>query len=144
MQSQYSLETLLAMLKQRGDVLYPCTGADIREIETKTKFMLPDEYKKFLLAMGREAGWFLRGSSCLYPNMIGLNEAANHLLAENNLPPLPPDAFVFWMHQGYMFAFFKLNDPPHLPVYFFTEAKPHSNFYVEETLWHFLCKQVGL
>jgi hypothetical protein len=35
---------------------------------------------------------------------------------------MPPDAFVFWMHQGYQFCFFRTSDGDDPPVYYYLQA----------------------
>lgn len=53
-----------------------------------------------------------------------LREIAEQLLQENNQPPLPAQAFVFLMHQGYQFLYFVAdgkNDDP--PVYGYLEGE---------------------
>lgn len=57
-------------------------------------------------------------------DLSGLNEAATGLLQENDKNyKLPSDAFVFYMHQGYQFMFFRLSEGDDPPVYFFGEGE---------------------
>lgn len=58
-----------------------------------------------------------------------LIEDAKILLEENNFPEvLPADAFVFWMHQGYQFAFFRIGEGEDPPVYHFEEGQESQTF----------------
>ena len=68
-------------------------------------------YQEFLLSMGRSAGQFLRGSDCFLNHIPQLQEWAVELLQENNFAEsLPEDAFIFLMHQGYQFSFFRVSE----------------------------------
>ena len=94
-----------------------CTQAEIAEIEARTSMSLPSVYHKFLLQVGRRAGLFYEGSDMFYPRVLELREAACELLQEaHNNFVLPIDAFVFFMHQGYQFMYFRVvagdDDPP--------------------------------
>lgn len=60
---------------------------------------------------------FYRGSAMFYPELNGLRKIATELLVEaQNDFALPLDAFVFFMHQGYQFMYFRTEveecDPP--------------------------------
>jgi hypothetical protein len=46
------------------------------------------------------------------------------LLAENHFEePLPKNAFVFYMRQGYQIMFFHLGEDEDPPIYFFGEGR---------------------
>lgn len=67
---------------------------------------------------------FLRGESCFMDELLELNEWGAELLEENNVPlKLTSNDFVFWMSQGFMFCFFKLDEGENPPVYFYSEGK---------------------
>ena len=59
-----------------------------------------------------------------------MQEAALELVSENGLPPLPNGSFVFWMHQGYMMAFFKEDDGDNPPVYFYSEGNDVNDYQI--------------
>ncbi|HEY0604723.1 MAG TPA: SMI1/KNR4 family protein [Herpetosiphonaceae bacterium] len=109
--------------------LIPCSEADIRQLEAQLGLKIPQAYREFLLTMGLGAGGLLDGTHCWYPNLIDLQAWGIELLEENNVSDLlPEDAFVFWMHQGYMMAFFRVSEGDDPPVYFFGEGRNLTTF----------------
>lgn len=103
----------------------PCTPAEVSTLERWVHCSLPEAYKEFLLWLGQNDGGLFAGSERLYYHLTTIQEGAIDLLEENGFPePFPPDAFVFFMHQGYQFNFFRIaegNDPP---VYYYLEGRP--------------------
>jgi hypothetical protein len=94
-------------------------------LEKSRGLSLPAAYKAYLLMAGSEPPWFWVGSDCTIGEISGLHDGANRLLAKRGQAPLPPQAFVFVMHQGYQFMYFVAdghNDDP--PVHYFLEGKP--------------------
>ena len=94
-----------------------CSPAEIREVETGSKVVLPRFYAQFLETMGRGAGGFLKGSSVFYPELLRLRGYAEDLLREGGTAfQLGERDFVFYVHQGYQFAYFHADvgddDPP--------------------------------
>jgi len=72
---------------------------------------------------------FFRGHSCFKKEILYLKEWAEELLEENNFPgKLSENDFVFWMNQGYMFCFFKLDEGDDPPIYYYCEGKRLTNF----------------
>ena len=109
----------------------PCTEEEVFALEQKVHLSLPRAYKEFLLTMGKGADTFLVGSDFLYPELLNLQEVAKEMLAEDGFPQkLPEDAFVFFMHQGYQFNFFRISgeDDPSVSRYF--EGKEKETFTV--------------
>jgi len=48
----------------------------------------------------------MEGSSCFFKSLLDIQEIAVELLEDNQFPESrSPDAFVFFMHQGYYFMF---------------------------------------
>ena len=123
-----------------------CSEKEIKEIEAGISgFPLPSEYKNFLSAMGKRAGNFMLGSSAFYDELGDLKEAAIELLDDNNLKvALPKDAFVFWMHQGYQFAFFTQSNDKDPEVYYYGEGEGLSDFKVLKSFTEFLLIQLEL
>ena len=100
-----------------------CTPHEIEELERLVGKNLPLSYKDFLLTVGHQAGGFLRGTDKLYEHVAEFTDAARELLAENGLPGgLPEDAFVFYMHQGYEFGYFRAGEGDDPPVYQYFEG----------------------
>jgi SMI1 / KNR4 family (SUKH-1) len=105
----------------------PCSAADVKNVERDGGNILPAAYKAYLLIAGREppAAWV--GSDCTICDLPKLFGWAAHLLSENHQPPLPEQAFVFIMHQGYQFKYFiadgNSDDPP---VFYYLEGEPKT------------------
>jgi hypothetical protein len=125
--------THLEKAKKRAERLYrltsrqviPCTLEEIEELEQWRGQRFPEVYREFLLWMGRSGGDFLAGSDCFYANLKNLQSDAQELLEEDKFSgKLPDNAFVFFMHQGYQFGFFYLDDKADPAVYWYLEEIP--------------------
>src|SRR5262245_51368045 len=79
----------------------PCSIGEVDRVEREAGALLPAAYKAYLLIAGLEPPTAWVGSNCTIQDLPKLFELAEHLLAENRQPPLPKQAFVFIMHQGY-------------------------------------------
>src|ERR671930_627899 len=100
-----------------------CTQIEIENLERIVGNQLPIAYRQFLLAIGRGAGAFLKGTDVFYDQVATLTDEARVLLAENGMQDeLPEDAFVFYMHQGYEFGYFRIGDGADPPVYQYVEG----------------------
>jgi len=109
--------------------LIPCTEQEVKALEERLNLTLPKAYQEFLLWAGHGAGHFLRGSDCFYKDTLKIQNWAEELLNENHFPKqLPKDAFVFFMHQGYQFNFFRMRDGDDPPVYFYIEGSEANDF----------------
>jgi hypothetical protein len=116
----------------RRKKIIPCTEREIRIMEQHIGLPLPGAYKEFLLWMGHGAGGFMRGSDCFYEHLPRLRAWAMELLWENGYAePLPEDAFVFYMHQGYLFYFVRAGEGNDPPVYFYSEAMETPAFIIK-------------
>jgi hypothetical protein len=136
---------LAQYLENKGCKLKGCTMQEVNKIEGEFGIKLPASYVYFLLLMGKDAGEFLKGSSVFYNEMFVLRESSMELLNENNFKSLPPDTFVFWMHQGYQFAFFDLKEGDNPPIYFYYEGKTEGDFEKKENSFtDFLEKQLAM
>jgi hypothetical protein len=122
-------QRLIALNRDSSQPLCGCSPAEIRQLEGRLGVKLPSAYQEFLRIMGKGAGQFLRGSDCFYPQMRELKTAAVELLEENHFPgALPKDAFVFFMHQGYQFSFFRLSEGENPPTYSYCEGETQKSF----------------
>lgn len=110
----------------------PCTLEEIEGIEQNIKHLLPGTYREFLLWMGRSGGGFLRGSDCFYKHLGDIQIWARELLEEDHFPgEIPENAFVFFMHQGYQFNFFSLNEGDNPPIYYYLEESPTRTSFLQ-------------
>jgi SMI1/KNR4 family protein SUKH-1 len=101
-----------------------CSPDEVRQIEEHCGVRLPSIYRDFLLQMGHGAGMFFQGSDVFLPALLDLREAASELLEESGAAvSLPADAFVFLMHQGYEFLYFRVSEGDDPPVYFYLEGE---------------------
>lgn len=107
-----------------------CSENEIQALEAQIGHPLPIAYKQaFLAPMGNGAGIFLQGEDCFYAQLLALQTWAQELLEEEAFPQvLPADAFVFWMHQGYQFGFFRLSEGDNPPIYYFEEGQEEPEF----------------
>ncbi|HBL14916.1 MAG TPA: SMI1/KNR4 family protein [Cyanobacteria bacterium UBA11162] len=111
------------------DELSGCTHYELNKLERQLGIFLPKAYQEFLLWMGHGGGQFLRGSDCFFKHLPYLYDWGTELLQENNFPePLPEDAFIFFMHQGYQFSFFRLSEGDNPPIYSYCEGKNQTYF----------------
>lgn len=124
----------------------PCSQDEVVLLEQQFGVSLPKAYQEFLLWMGHGAGQFLRGSDSFFKHLPDLQEWAVELLQENNFPEfLPKDAFVFLMHQGYQFSFFRLSEGDDPPTYFYAEGTNQTSFIKShERFSDFLATEVEL
>lgn len=101
-------------------------GASLEEVQALSRhagISLPSAYTAFLLAVGNGAGKFLQGSDVFLSAIRDLKKEAVNLLRENDEEfILPPDAFVFLMHQGYEFDYFIASEGDDPPVYQYVEG----------------------
>jgi hypothetical protein len=126
------------ILKSRGEKLQPLETVQINKIEKSYNIFLPPVYRQFLRIMGNGAGAYMKGSSVFYDEIFSLRQWANELILDNELDPLPMDSFVFWMHQGYQVAYFKLNEGDDPKVFFLSESEGSKQFeLIEKSLTDF-------
>ena len=97
-----------------------CSPEEVDQLEQSLPFKLPLSYKEFLLCCGHEAGMFFRGTDIFFKDLDGVQGVLDELLKEINFI-LPPDAFVFSMHQGYEFHYFIASDGDDPPVFSYTD-----------------------
>lgn len=138
------MEEVISKLKSKGiNSFHPMKPEEILNIEMYFKIKLPCDYIKFLSMMGNGAVGFMTGSDVFGDVLLELKDWAKDVIIDNQLPELPDNSFVFWMHQGYQFAFFKLNEGDNPEVYFFTEGKGLKEFIkIENSFTDFLLKQI--
>ncbi|WP_293156931.1 MULTISPECIES: SMI1/KNR4 family protein [unclassified Microcoleus] len=137
---------LIELKLVRQDELVGCTRDEVIAIEQLLGISFPPAYQEFLLSMGCSAGKFLRGSDCFFDRLPQLQEWAVELLKENNFAEsLPEDAFIFFMHQGYQFSFFRLSEGADPPTYSYCEGTNETSFIKShESFSDFLATEVEI
>ena len=117
------LNQVLTILQKHGVGLLPCSALEIQKLEEHIGRELPQAFKEYLRAMGKYSGGVNQGTDCFYDHLFANNQNAFELLLENKIEmKLPDDAFVFYVHQGYQFLFFKLDEGENPPVYGYNEG----------------------
>lgn len=108
--------------------------------------ILPQAYIQFMSVMGNGTkNKFMKGDSCFMDEIDNLKQDASELLEENKSKyTLNDDDFVFWMSQGCMFCFFKLNEGVNPPVYFYNEDGDDCFIKIADTLTEFLINKLEL
>lgn len=137
---------LIELKLARPEELVGCTHDEVSAIEQNLGISLPPAYQEFLLSMGYSAGNFLRGSDCFFERLPQIQEWAIELLQENNFAQsLPEDAFIFLMHQGYQFSFFRLSEGADPPTYSYCEGTDQTSFIKShESFSEFLATEVEI
>ncbi len=100
-----------------------CSKSEIKRIEEKYGYCLPEIYREFLLKMVRKAGNFYRGTDIFYGQEItGFNNYLREILKYDKSEfVLPENAFVFAHHQGYIYFFFYVTESENPSVYGYME-----------------------
>jgi len=94
---------------------------DLIEIEKTKGLKFPNIYKDFYLKCEKSTPNGMRGTD-LFNQYKELNNWAEELLREDNAENfLSEKDFVFLMHQGYMFWYFKADGNENPDVYFYHE-----------------------
>lgn len=117
------LNQLLLQLKKRNKSTKPASKEQMEYLTSMVgQRKLPQAYIEFMSVMGNGAGYMV-GDSCFMNEIKDLKQGAYDLLEENGSKnTLPDESFVFWMSQGCMFCFFKLNEGDNPPMYFYNES----------------------
>ncbi len=119
----------------------PCSWYEINKLENQVGSKLPQMYREILTHIGHGAGDFWAGEDCFYKHLPLIQKWARELLLEDSFPvSLPDDAFVFFMHQGYQFDFFRLSEGDNPPVYSYLEGQTEGEFIkIYEKITDFFC-----
>jgi len=100
-----------------------CEAREVDALERALGFALPAAYREFLLWMGRDLDGAFRGSDCFVDHVRYNNEWLPKLLAENDVGfPLPERFVAFFMHQGYVAAWFAIPAEPDPACWLFAEG----------------------
>ena len=96
----------------------------LKTIETEFNISFPDIYRRFYALCSISTPANLVGTDLRNNNLFDLNQAAVELLEEGGVDNfLESDDFVFMMHQGYIFWYFKANGDTDPIVYGYHEGK---------------------
>lgn len=117
------INELIQTIKDLGNNIEGIDSDKITKIERFYNVSLPQDYKYFLENMGKTGDKFLRGEDCFYDRIFELKGYANELLADDNSQfKFKKEHFVFYSHQGYIFAFFDTSLIDKLPIYYYYEG----------------------
>jgi len=87
------------------------TEAEILVLESTLGRSLPPAYREYLLRSGHDESGPLRGTDCFIRHVIDNNKWLPKLFAGNDVRWTLPERYVcFFMHQGYIAAWFNLDD----------------------------------
>lgn len=117
-----------------ADSFEGATDQEITELEAYAGGKFPLVYRMFLQMMGRNAGQLFQGSDALISQRwsIRFRAFAQKIISEQGgSDSLPESAFVFLMHQGYVFLFFRLDEGENPPVYVVTDSEPEPKLLSE-------------
>ncbi len=126
---------LIEKLKISGYDIKGLNDIEISNIEDYFNVSLPQNYKEFLRFIGKSGGEFLRGEDCFYDRIYELREYAEDLLKEDESDfELKKEYFIFYCHQGYIFAYFDTLKGNESPVYLYREGNLKPENYSENFL----------
>ena len=138
---------LLMKLEKRNVLMKPCTKTQIEHLISIAKGKeLPQAYIEFISIMGNGTeGKFMGGDSCFLDEIDDLRQGAVELLEENESKNILTDEdFVFWMSQGCMFCFFRLNNGDNPPVYFYNEDGKDEFVKIANSLTEFFINRLEM
>lgn len=100
------------------------TEEEINALEQRLGMSLPAAYREFLLWMGDDLDGIFRGSDCFAHSVLGNTKALkDELLPENGIDLGSENPVVFFMHQGYIAAWFdRTASEPDPVISFFSEG----------------------
>ncbi len=116
-------ESLVALLRASGVNGEPCDEWAVRDLEQQFDVELPPAYRAFLLVAGNGCEPLEGSHYAVEDDLAGLQRSARSVMKHDGAD-LPPDAFVFLVHQGYALNFFLLNDGEDPAVYEYVQGMP--------------------
>jgi hypothetical protein len=102
--------------------IHGCSVDEIEKLEKHIGAKLPHEFREYLMLVGHGAGDFNKGSDYSFENLFHLTEESRKMMDAGPFK-LPDDSFVFFSHQGYIIAYFKLSEGDNPPVYSYMEME---------------------
>jgi hypothetical protein len=136
------LKKIENLLNSWGTIYKGCNSKQITNLEEKINNKLPTCYREFLEKMGYDMdrkddnsrGGFV-GESIFYNDVYGEYTNKDALIEQLDedgktdlLNEIDDNVFVFFSSQGYIFAFFKLDEGDNPPVYGYKEGIDIESF----------------
>lgn len=95
----------------------------VSELQHELGFVLPESYRQFLHWMGNDKQGALRGTEWFIDEVLSNGEFLGELLSDNGIAETASDRRVcFFVHQGYMAAWFEDVGAADPKCRFFSEA----------------------
>lgn len=140
------LNQLLLQLKKKNISIKPSSKKQMEYLVSMVgERKLPQAYIEFMSVMGNGTNGYMAGDSCFMNEIEDLEQGAYDLLEENESKNiLSDDSFVFWMSQGCMFCFFKLNEGDNPPVYFYNESEEDKFLKIAHSFTEFLFNRLEM
>ena len=113
-------ELIEAGFAERAKTFLGCTEEEISSLEAEFQLRLPEAYKAFLRAFGKQSGFFLDDCSYLYPALKAIKKEAEHMAQKLSFK-LEPSWFVFLVRDE-IFLYFDTNQGQDPPVWRFDEG----------------------
>ncbi len=140
------IDSLLRQLRRLSDSfldhLEGCTDEDVAKLERKFGHRLPAAFVALLKRSGRSWGKLMQGEDFRFPEMLEYRAIAESLLSDMENLQLDARDFVFFMHQGYQFLFFRAEGSDNPAVYHYNADDPGFNkVYNTFTEWLDVCIQ---
>src|SRR4051812_32871386 len=86
-----------------------CSSHTLAQFEQSLAHELPLAYRQYLAWMGEDYTGIFQGTNCFITDVHANTAALPNLLEENQIAfALPASMLVFYMHQGYVAAWFTL------------------------------------
>ncbi len=123
-----------------------CSERDVKALEQDLGQRLPEAYREYLLWMGNDMHGRLKGSDWFISDVRENTVALPELLSENDVTTDKlDDLFCFFMHQGYMAAWFNLSQTADDPeCFFFSEGNDAEEIDGPKVFSEFLKVELGL
>ena len=105
-----------------------CTESEVAHAEKQLGVRFPAVFRAYLLLMGKARGQLLCGSAVARADTFAeFRSEADQLLRESSVnDPLPSNAVVFVVHQGYTFLYFLADPEFDTPIYQYIEGNPEA------------------
>ncbi len=94
----------------------PCDEWQVADIQEELRVDFPAAYKAFLLLAGRGCEPLEPSKYTIDDDLAGLQRSGRRIMQHENLA-VPQDAFVFFVHQGFVCHFFLLDNGDDPSIY---------------------------